>query len=107
MRGILVIIFAFLMMPSAFASQEGVLALSEFKIQKWDEGSALDTGQIEANRTRYSGFDNQQSFFKSCDQALFPDPKTFNDRKEFPILDPAEEAVCKKVTFSTGSLVRH
>jgi hypothetical protein len=33
MRGILVIIIAFLMIPSAFASQEGMLPFSEFKIQ--------------------------------------------------------------------------
>jgi hypothetical protein len=28
----------------------------------------------------------------------------FNDRESFPIFDPAEEALFKKVTFSTDSL---
>jgi hypothetical protein len=32
-------------------------------------------------RSRGSGPNNQQTFFKSYDQALFPDRKTFNDRK--------------------------
>jgi hypothetical protein len=33
---------------------------------------------------------------KSRDKALLPDPKPFADRKEFPIFDPAEEAILKK-----------
>jgi hypothetical protein len=30
--------------------------------------------------------------------------KTFDDRKQLSIFDPAEEETFKKVTFSTGSL---
>jgi hypothetical protein len=30
---------------------------------------------------------------------LLPDPTTFDDRRQFPIFDPAEEAAFSKVTF--------
>ena len=33
--------------------------------------------------------------------------KTFDDRKQLPIFDPAEEALFKKLTFSTDSLAGH
>jgi hypothetical protein len=33
--------------------------------------------------------------------------QTFDDRKQLPIFDPAEEALFKKLTFSTDSLAGH
>jgi len=60
------------------------------RIKNWyewsDEGSALDTGQIEANRIRYSGLDNQQSFFKSCDQAYYQTQKLSMTENNFLFL---------------------
>jgi hypothetical protein len=35
---------------------------------------------------------------------LLPDPRHFDDRKSFRIFDRAEEALFRKLTFSTGSL---
>jgi len=52
MTGILVITIAFLMIPSAFASQEGVLALSEFKIQSkgiGESGIVVVEGMMDAS----------------------------------------------------------
>jgi hypothetical protein len=52
--------------------------------------------KIRDEEIRASSHDNHQSFFSSCDQVLLPDPRTFDDRKQFPIFDPGEEAVLRK-----------
>jgi hypothetical protein len=45
---------------------------------------------------RGSGLKNHQNFFKSGDQAYDQTQIIFDGRKQFPIFDPAEEAVLKE-----------